>query len=104
MTKEEFNIGFKIFSRYLKDNGKYSFIVKFLFPYSRPTEKLLDTFNKYPSIHFSNIFNYELTLGPNYTALGNGSLSYWNDNFSHLHYDWSNFCRNHKESHILCEL
>ena len=100
MTKEEFNIGLKILSRYLKDNGKYSFIMKFLFPYSRPAEKLLDVFNKHPFIHFNNIFNYEQTLGPNY----NGSIGYWQLHFCHLHDDWYNFCRNHKESHILCEL
>jgi hypothetical protein len=104
MTNDEFNIGLKILFRYLKENGRYSFIVKFLFPYDRPIPKLYRTLNYNRRIHFCNIFIYEESLGSNYQAMGNEAFNYWESNFQDLHYDWLKYCQNHKERRILCEI
>ncbi len=92
MTHEEFDIAFKIFTRFLKDNGYYKLIMKYLFPPGRTKE---DLYNKGFSeeqtfkISFINILNYIHVIGPMYNKLGQ---EYWDKHIEKVNRAWKKKC------------
>ena len=85
ITKKEFDDIFKLFKRFLKEEGKYSMVIKYLFPKSRAKKDMIDAINSKNYISFRDIFNYEETLGPNYQLYGH---DFWDKNIKDIHYKW----------------
>jgi len=59
---------FKIFKRFLKENGCYHKIMKYLFPSGRSYNDFIDSWIKICCVH--NILNRTETLGPSYKEKG----------------------------------
>ena len=95
MTQEEFDIAFKIFTRFLKDNGYYKLIMKYLFPPGRTKQDTLNALNGKTEcqikVPFSCILGFTHVIGPSYERLGQ---KYWDDFIEDVHVAWVEKCKN----------
>lgn len=85
ITKKEFDDIFKLFKRFLKEEGKYSLVIKYLFPKNRTKKDMIDAINSKFYTSFKDIFNYEETLGVNYQLYGH---DFWDKNIKDIHHKW----------------
>ena len=94
MTHEEFDIAMKRFTRFLKDNGYYKLIMKYLFPPGRTKEDMLNALNGNAEpplrVPFSYVLGYTHVIGPSYERLGQ---KYWDDFIRVVHYAWVVKCQ-----------
>lgn len=88
MTQHEFENEMKVFKRFLKENGVYHFIIKYLFPKNRNKEELFKTLNHNNYTSMRELFNFEETLGPSYNFYGHG---FWKEHIRDIHYKWKNY-------------
>ena len=95
MTQKEFDIAMKRFTRFLKDNGYYTIIMSYLFPYGRTKQDMLNAINgnSEPPIRvpFSCVLGYTHVIGPSYQRLGQ---KYWEDFIKDVHCAWVEKCKN----------
>lgn len=95
MTKKEFDIAMKRFTRFLKDKGYYAIIMSYLFPYGRTKQDMLNAINGNAEppikVPFSYILGYTHVIGPSYERLGQ---KYWDDFIRVVHYSWASKCQN----------
>ena len=85
ITKKEFDDIFKLFKRFLKEEGKYSLIINYLFSKNRTKKDMINAINSKSYTSFRDIFNYEETLGVNYQIYGH---DFWEKNIRNIHYKW----------------
>jgi hypothetical protein len=85
ITKTEFDDIFKLFKRFLKEEGKYSLVIKYLFPKDRTKKDMIDAINSKLYTSFRDIFNFEETLGVNYQIYGH---DFWEKNIRDIHNKW----------------
>lgn len=94
-NRKEFDSEFKVFKRFLKDNGYYKHVMSFLFPTGENKRTIDDMYKimlNSEYLNFPNIFNYDDTLGPAYKKLGFG---YWDLHIRPIHDKWLEFwCNN----------
>lgn len=92
MTREQFDLAFKRFSRCMKDNGYYKTIMVYLFPDGRTKNDLLDEINSeiYPSTTFARLLGYINLLGPSYKKYGQ---SHWEEYIKTPHCLWVKCCQ-----------
>lgn len=88
ITKKEFDDIFKLFKRFLKEEGKYSLIINYLFSKNRTKKDMINAINSKSYTSFRDIFNCEETLGVNYQLYGH---DFWEKNIRNIHYKWKNF-------------
>jgi len=93
MPKEEFDKGFKVFKRFLKERGQYVFIMKYLFPKGRSKNDMYkdiincDYFNGC-GMDMGDILHITDALGPNFQKMG---LTFWEKNMENISSDWMKY-------------
>ena len=101
MTQEEFNMALKILKRFLKEHGRYKYIMSYLFPAGRSKNDLLSAINCKGSIPvefripFCEIFLFTSTLGPSFLKYGR---KHWDEHIKEISEEWYSYCiKNHFE-------
>ena len=87
-NRNEFDSEFRLFKRFLKENGIYKYMMSFLFPGGkdkRTIDDLYMTMLGSSYFKFPNILNYDATLGPEFKKQG---LGYWEIHIRKIHYKW----------------
>ena len=90
MSIKEFNEGFKLFKRFLKERGQYISMVKYLFPNGRSKNDMYkdiincDYFNNC-GMNMGDILHITNALGPSFQEKG---LGYWEKNIQGMSTDW----------------
>lgn len=91
---EQFNKDFRMFKRFLKENGKYKFVMKYLFPQEVTLSvfrtKAIQNLYVCPIYDFRDVLHIIPTLGPSYHKLG---TRHWEDNLSQLSTQLINYFR-----------
>ena len=110
MDKKEFNKGFKLFKRFLKDNGMYSPIFKFLFKNGR---KPIHLFYEFNSKRFIDVDDWGRVLSNTNLMVGKGEGTYDKGDFfsrlnlaeysalvsnTHLACKWRDYYRKHTKN------
>ena len=90
-SKELYNRYFKVFKRFLKDEGYYPFMKKYLFN-DRAKDKFLkdayDFLKENRGLSFGDILHYIPTLGKSYNELGQ---TYWENFISPIDCKWRRY-------------
>jgi hypothetical protein len=109
MDKKEFNKGFKLFKRFLKENGMYQPIFKFLFKNGRQPIHLFYEFN---SKRFLDVDDWGQVLFNTNLMVGKGEGTYDKGDFfsrlnideytelvskTHIAYKWRDYYREYKK-------
>jgi hypothetical protein len=91
MTREQFNEEFKVFKRFLKEDGTYSLIMNYLFR-DRCKEDLFLVFknnNFYKGMYV--VFSFSELLGSSYRN-DTQSFLYWQSVIKPINDRWQNYC------------
>lgn len=88
MSREEFDKGFKLFKRFLKERGQYTFIMKYLFPNGRSKDDMYkDIINSdyFLRLDMRDILHANDSLGPSFKESG---IVFWMNNIKKVSNDW----------------
>ena len=100
-AKELYNRYFKVFKRFLKDEGYYQFMKNYLFNDRTKDEFLQDAYdfltgNK--GVNFGDILHYIPILGKSYKEYGQG---YWERHIREIDHKWIKyFCEYRKNNNL----
>ena len=95
-AKELYNRYFKLFKRFLKDEGCYNFMKRYLFKDRNKNKFLKDAYDllkEYRSLSFGDILHYILTLGNSYCELGQ---THWETHISEIDRKWRKYFEEHR--------
>ena len=97
-TKELYNEYFKVFKRFLKDNGYYPFMKKYLFNDRTKSEFLKDVYDylkKNKGVRFGDILHYVPILGKSYKQRGQ---DYWEAHVRKIDHKWIIYFINYEKN------
>lgn len=100
-TREKYEALFKLFMRFLKDNGHYPFMKKYLFFRRTKEEFLNDAYNFFKennSANFGDILHYIPILGKSFKLLGN---PYWSKMVRPINDEWKIYFKRHRDKIII---
>ena len=95
-SKELYNRYFKVFKRFLKDEGYYPFMKKYLFNDRTKDKFLKDTYNFLKDnigLSFGDILHYIPTLGKSYNEYGH---DYWETHIREIDHKWRYYFSEYK--------
>ena len=90
-----------MFKRWLKENGQYNFIMKYLFV--KPNRSIEEFYqevkrlygnSRFDNYDFGDILHITYTLGPSYFNMGN---KYWDAVIKPISNDWEIYFNEHKD-------
>jgi hypothetical protein len=96
-AKELYNRYFKVFKRFLKDEGCYNFVKRYLFNDRNKDEFLkcvYDFLTDNKGVTFGDILHYIPTLGKSYNEYGH---DYWETHIREIDHKWRNYFEEHRK-------
>ena len=90
MTNKELDLALKRFSRCMKENGYYNFIINYILPPGRTKFDLLNDINdRNYDTNFAMLLGYLNLLGPSYKKYG---FDHWQTIIKKIHEKWLQEC------------